>query len=258
MKTLAFILCLLISVPAFAAPSAIVIDVQTNKVLYEENADEIRFPASLTKMMTLYLLFEELKKGEVHLYDTFRVSINAAQTSPSRLGLNPKTGALVEDLIQGVSVHSANDAAVAIAENLAGFEPLFADMMNEKAKALGMTNTTFRNASGLPNKEQKTTARDLVILSTALYKNFPEYYKYFGEVSFNYHGRELRNHNKMLWMYKNIDGIKTGWIRASGYNIAASSVREGRRLIGVVMGKETWASRNAWMAELLDKCYQIQ
>ena len=237
---------------AFARFSALVMDAQSGKVLYSGNAEMPRYPASLTKMMTLYLLFEALESGRVGLNDQIGFTPHACGQAPSKLGMRPGQRLSVEDAILALVTKSANDVAVAVAEHLSDTEYAFAHGMTEKAHALGMSETTFRNASGLPDPDQVTTAKDMATLAFALIRDFPQYYHYFGTRVF-YHGREAHaNHNKMLFQYDGVDGIKTGYIRASGFNLVASASRHGRRLIGVVFGARSPGERGRIMASLLD------
>ena len=235
--------------------ASIVIDFKSGQVLHEENADTRNYPASLTKMMTLYMLFDALNEGRVSLDTKMPVSARAAGMTPTKLGLPKGSSITVEKAIQALAVKSANDVATVVAEYLGGTEIEFARMMTAKAHGLGMEDTTFRNASGLPNRGQLSTARDMARLSIALIKHFPDYYHYFGDTSFEYNGRTYTGHNNLLDDYEGTDGIKTGYIRASGFNLAASVVRDGRRLIAVVFGGRTARSRDAHMIELLDRGY---
>jgi D-alanyl-D-alanine carboxypeptidase len=232
---------------------SIVIDADTGRVLSAMNADAITYPASLTKMMTLYLTFEALNSGRLRLDQVLPVSSEAASKSPTKLHLVPGDSVQVHDLILGIVTKSANDAAAVLAEGLAGSEPAFADRMTAKASQLGMTSTIYRNASGLPDPEQRTTARDVAQLALALYHDFPREYRYFATRQFFFRGRVIVTHNHLLDWYEGADGIKTGYIGASGFNLAASAVRNGHRLIGVVMGGASAGSRDREMAALLDQ-----
>lgn len=232
---------------------SILIDVEMGRVLSEENADAITYPASLTKMMTLYLTFEALNAGQIRLDQYLPVSYEAASRSPTKLGLRPGETVSVQDLILGLVTRSANDAATVLAEGLGGSEPAFADRMTRKARQLGMTSTVYRNASGLPDPDQYTTARDQAQLALALYHDFPREYRYFATRQFYFQGRVIHNHNHLLDWYEGADGIKTGYIGASGYNLAASAVRNGHRLIGVIMGGPSAGMRDREMAALLDR-----
>lgn len=243
----------LFTTPATAKPeSSIVIDAETGKVLSERNADMQNYPASLTKMMTLYLTFEALEQGKLTLDQHFSVSRRAADQAPSKLDLKEGQSVALRDLILGLVTKSANDAAVVVAEGMAGSESVFAEHMTQKAHALGMTSTVYRNASGLPNPGQLTSARDLVRLARALYKDFPKEYAYFATEEFTYNGQTYANHNHLMQAFEGMDGIKTGYIRASGFNLAASAVRDNRRLIGVVMGGQSAHTRDMEMAQLLN------
>lgn len=232
---------------------SIVIDADTGRVLSEVNADSITYPASLTKMMTLYLTFEALNAGQLRLDQNLPVSGEAASKSPTKLHLLPGESVQVHDLILGIVTKSANDAAAVLAEGMAGSEPAFAERMTAKARQLGMTGTVFRNASGLPDLEQHTTARDMAQLALAIYHDFPREYRYFATREFYFRGRVIATHNHLLDWYEGADGIKTGYIGASGFNLAASAVRSGHRLIGVVMGGYSASSRDREMAVLLDQ-----
>ncbi|MDW8123226.1 MAG: D-alanyl-D-alanine carboxypeptidase family protein [Geminicoccaceae bacterium] len=232
--------------------SSILVDHATGAVLSEERADQPAYPASLTKMMTLYLTFEAMRAGRVSRDSRLRVSPEAAAQPPSKLGLKPGSTIKLDDAIRAVAVKSANDVARVIAENLAGSEPRFAQLMTYRARELGMTRTRFVNASGLPDEEQRTTARDMATLARRLISDFPEYYHYFGLPYFVWRGRTLHNHNRLLATYEGMDGLKTGYTRASGYNLAASAVRDGRRLVAVVLGGSTSAERNREIVRLLD------
>ena len=234
---------------------SIVIDAETGRVLSAMNADAITYPASLTKMMTLYLMFEALNSGRLGLDQYLPVSTEAASKSPTKLHLVPGDSVQVHDLILGIVTKSANDAAAVLAEGLGGSEPGFADRMTAKARQLGMTNTVYRNASGLPDPEQRTTARDVAQLALALYHDFPREYRYFATRQFFFRGRVILTHNHLLDWYEGADGIKTGYIGASGFNLAASAVRNGHRLIGVVMGGASAGSRDREMAALLDQSF---
>lgn len=243
---------------AWAGYASIVIDAESGAVLSEQNADQRNFPASLTKMMTLYMVFDALERRQLTLKQPIAVSRHAAGQAPSRLGLKSGQTVTVEQVILALVTKSANDAAAAIAEALGGTESRFAEMMTQRARRLGMSSTAFRNASGLPHARQVTTARDLATLARALWRDFPQYYHYFSQDRFRYRGRVIVNHNTLLRSYAGADGIKTGYIRASGYNLAASAVRDGRRIIGVILGGKSTGQRNARMAALLDRGFQQQ
>jgi D-alanyl-D-alanine carboxypeptidase len=232
---------------------SIVLDADTGRVLSENNADAVTYPASLTKMMTLYLTFEALNAGRLRLDRYLPVSVEAASKSPTKLGLRPGDSVAVQDLILGIVTRSANDAAAVLAEGLAGSEPAFAEMMNRKAQQLGMRNTSYRNASGLPDPEQHTTARDTAQLALALYHDYPREYRYFATREFDFRGTIIVGHDHLLDWYPGADGIKTGYIRASGFNLATSAVRDGHRLIGVVLGGVSGGARDREMGALLDQ-----
>lgn len=240
---------------AIAKYASIVIDADSGAVLHEVNADTPNYPASLAKMMTLYMIFKALEDGDLRLDQTITVSRRAARQPSSKLGLRRGDKISVNDIILGLVTKSANDAAAAIAEALGGSERNFAKMMTRRARALGMSNTTFRNASGLPHRRQRTTARDLATLARALRTDFPEYYDFFSTATFSYKGLTHRNHNKLLARYDAVDGIKTGYIHASGFNLAASVKRDGRRLIGIVMGGRSPRSRDRHMIDLLERAF---
>jgi D-alanyl-D-alanine carboxypeptidase len=233
--------------------AAIVVDANTGETLFARYAESRRYPASLTKMMTLYVLFEELEAGRLSLGSSLSVSANAARQAPSKLGVKAGSTIKVEQAILALVTKSANDVAVVVAENIGGSVSGFAGRMNRAAKALGMDATTFRNPNGLPDNGQYTTAHDLVRLARALQDRFPTYYKYFGERSFTYKGTRYRNHNRLLGNVTGVDGIKTGYIRASGFNLVTNVRRDGRHIIAVVMGGRTASSRDAHMRELIAK-----
>ena len=232
---------------------AILVDAETGQVLRELNADVVTYPASLTKMMTLYLTFEALNQGRIRLDTPFVVSSYAASRAPSKLALEPGETVSTQELVLGVITKSANDAATVLAEGLGGSEANFAQMMTAKAHQLGMTQTFYHNASGLPDPDQRTTARDIARLALALYHSFPREYRYFATREFYFRGELVRSHNHLLDWYPGADGIKTGFINDSGFNLAASAVRNGHRLIGVIMGGRTWRSRDQQMGALLDQ-----
>src|SRR5947199_8326254 len=234
--------------PAFAS---IIVDGNSGATLSANNPDALRHPASLTKIMTLYLLFERLEAGKMTLDSEMDVSEHASEQSPTKLGLRPGQTIKVEDAIKGLVTRSANDAAAVIAEAIAGDEDDFAKLMTRKARALGMTRTVYRNASGLPDDAQVTTARDQSTLGRAIQDRFPRYYRYFSISAFNYHGHSIRNHNRLLGSVEGVDGIKTGYTRASGFNLVSSMRRGNRHLIGVVLGGRSGGSRDAIMRNLL-------
>jgi D-alanyl-D-alanine carboxypeptidase len=232
--------------------SSIVVDGNTGEVLHASNADASRHPASLTKIMTLYLLFERLEAGKIKLDTPLKVSGHAAEQAPTKLGLKPGQTIAVEDAIKAVVTKSANDAAVTIGENLGGDEDGFAQLMTEKAHALGMNRTTYVNASGLPDDNQNTTAQDQARLGRAIQERFPRYYKYFSTEEFVYRGHAMRNHNHLLGVVGGVDGIKTGYTRASGFNLVTSVHRDGRYIIAVVLGGRSAFERDTRMRELIN------
>src|ERR1700709_2169106 len=234
--------------PAF---SSIIVDGNSGATLSANNPDASRHPASLTKIMTLYLLFERLDAGKLRLDTEMDVSEHASEQAPTKLGLRPGQSIKVEDAIRGLVTRSANDAAVVISEAIAGDEDDFAKLMTRKARSLGMTRTVYRNASGLPDSDQVTTARDQSTLGRAIQDRFPRYYRYFSTSAFNYHGHSIRNHNHLLGNVEGVDGIKTGYTRASGFNLVTSMRRGNRHLVGVVMGGRSGGSRDAIMRSLL-------
>lgn len=236
--------------------SYLIVDAMSGRELASDRPDELRHPASLTKLMTLYLTFGALDTGRLSLNDSLAVSRVALNAPPTKMGM---TGAAVtvRDAAMGLVTRSANDAAIVLAEALAGSEESFARQMTAKARQLGMSSTVFRNASGLPHREQVTTARDMAKLAHALLRDFPHYYAIFSVQSYSYRGRPLDNHNRMLGNYPGADGLKTGYTAASGFNLVMSAVRDDRRLIGVVMGGDTAFQRDRHMAELMDRGFAI-
>jgi D-alanyl-D-alanine carboxypeptidase len=234
--------------PPFAS---IVVDGNSGGVLQAASPDALRHPASLTKVMTLYLLFERLESGRLKTDSALKVSEHASEQAPTKLGLKPGQTISVEDAIKGIVTKSANDAAVAVAENLGGDEESFAKLMTQKAHALGMSHTIYVNASGLPDDDQVTTARDQAILGRAIQERFPGYYRYFSTESFVYHGEAMRNHNHLLGAVDGVDGIKTGFTHASGFNLLTSLHRDGRYLVAVVMGGPSASERDERMRELI-------
>jgi D-alanyl-D-alanine carboxypeptidase len=230
----------------------IVLDANSGKVLHADKAEELRHPASLTKIMTLYLLFEKLEAGKLRLDSQLPVSEHASEQAPTKLGLKPGQTIEVEDAIRGLVTKSANDAAVTVAEAIGGSERDFADMMTAKAHALGMTHTVYHNASGLPNDEQITTAHDQATLGRAIQERFPHYYRYFSTPSFTWQGETLRNHNHLLGHVEGMDGIKTGYTQASGFNLVASVRRNDRHIVSVVLGGSSAGSRDARMRSLIE------
>ena len=250
----ALVLALLFTLPAYAgnADSFIVVDAGSGRVLNAMNPDQQFYPASMTKIMTLYLTFEALTQGRLTLKTPLAVSEYAASQAPSKLGLRPGQSITVENAILGVVTVSANDAAVVLAEAIGGSAEQFAEIMTSRAHALGMTNTHFNNPNGLPDDGQLSSARDMATLAEAMIQRFPKFYPYFSTRSFVYAGHERVNHNHLMSRYPGMDGIKTGFIRASGFNLTASALRGGRRLIAVVFGGSSAVARDNYMAGLLD------
>lgn len=265
-KNMQKIKCLLVTLllcssigSAYSAPNpryaAIVLDADSGKVLHARHADAMRYPASLTKMMTLYLLFEAMDQGLMTLDTAMPVSAHAASMPQTNISLKKGDKLRVRDAIPALIVRSANDVAVVVAEALAGTESAFAKVMTNKAKAMNMKSTTFRNASGLPDSAQRTTARDLSTLSKRLMQDHASYYHYFSTRSFTFRGKTYNSHNRLIKNYPGTDGMKTGYIRASGFNVATSTVKGEHRLVAVVMGGRTAQSRDAAMIDLLDKSF---
>ena len=254
---LGFALFAFTSQPAFAKENkkyaSIVMDADTGVILHQRHADKKLHPASLTKVMTLLMLFEALEQGKVNLNTRIRMSSHAASMVPSKIGLKPGSSIKVKDAINALVTKSANDVAVAIAEHLGRSEKSFAQMMTRKARYIGMRSTTFRNASGLHDPKQISTARDMALLAQYVINRYPSYYKYYNRQNFTYRGATYRNHNRLLGKYRGMDGMKTGYIRASGFNLVASAVRNNQRIIGVVFGGRSGKTRNDHMANLLDK-----
>jgi D-alanyl-D-alanine carboxypeptidase len=251
------LICLFVSSAfnlAYAKPqfSAVSVDARTGAILFSNDIDGQRHPASLTKVMTLYVLFQDLKAKRISLNTSLLVSRRASNMSPSKLGLKPGSNISVENAIKALVTRSANDVAATVGENLGGTEANFAARMTRTARAIGMTRSTFLNASGLPNPNQWTTARDMATLSLRIQRDFPQYYPYFRISSFVYKGQVIRTHNKLLGRYQGTDGIKTGYIGASGFNLTTSVKRGDKRIVGVVMGATSNGSRNKYMMKMLD------
>lgn len=236
--------------------AAIVMDARSNEVLFQDQADLGRYPASLTKMMTLYMLFEAIERGEITLDTRLTASRNASRQPPSRLGLRRGDTITVDQAIRALVVQSANDVATMVAERLGGSEARFAANMTARARELGMTETRFANASGLPDNRHRTTARDMATLSQALWRDFPEHYHVFQTPSFAWRRGSGRNHNRLLGQVEGVDGIKTGYTRASGFNLATMAERNGRRVIVVVLGGESSAARDAQVAYLVEGAFE--
>ena len=252
-------LALLTAAGSFDAASAnpkyagLVVDAKTGKVLYSSNAHARRYPASLTKMMTLYVLFEEMERGRFTESTRLKVSANAAAQQPSKLGLRAGQTIRVRDAIRALAVKSANDVAVVVAESVSGSVPEFARRMTNTARALGMTRTTFKNPSGLPNSGQVTTAHDMAILGRALHDRFPDKFSYFSTRTFKYGKRTYTNTNRLLGRVEGVEGIKTGYTRASGFNLVTSVKKDRRHIVAVVMGGKSGKSRNAHMQDLIGR-----
>ena len=238
---------------AGASVSSITIDAATGEVLSSSAADTLRYPASLTKVMTLYITFDALEKGIIKLDDKLPVSRHAANRSPSKLGLHPGSSIDVKTCIMAVIVKSANDCAAVLAEGLGYSEENFAKSMTRVARELGMKNTTFKNASGLPNRAQKTTARDMAILGAAVYHHFPQYYKLFSAKKFTYKGKTYYTHNHILKSFEGADGMKTGFTNAAGFNIITSAERDGKRVIAVTMGHNTAQQRDKKVSSMMNQ-----
>jgi D-alanyl-D-alanine carboxypeptidase len=238
---------------SYAPPfSAMVVDAKTGRVLMAQNEDELRHPASITKVMTLYLLFEQLERGRYRLDSPLTVTAWAERQAPSKLGLRAGQTIEVEAAIRALVTKSANDVAVTVAENIGGSEQAFAEMMTRKARQLGMSRTVYRNASGLPDDEQVTTARDLITLGRAIQERFPTYYRYFSTPSFAWRGAVHRNHNKLLGKVEGVDGIKTGYTRMSGFNLLTSAKSGNRQILAVILGGRSGAARDRMMADLVE------
>ncbi len=235
--------------------AAFVVHADSGDVLFDRYSNSQRYPASLTKMMTLYLLFEELEAGRMTLDSKISVSAHSAGQPPSKLGLTSGSSLEVETAIKALVVKSANDVAAAVAEEISGSEWRFAQKMTAKAREIGMSRTTFRNASGLPNSKQVTTAKDMATLGRRLMQDFPQYFHYFSIQSFAWDGRTYRTHNALVKTFDGADGLKTGYTRRSGFNLATSATRDGNHLIGVVLGGRSSATRDAHMREILNNAF---
>ncbi len=236
--------------------ASIVIDLETDQVLHARHADAPRYPASLTKAMTLYMLFDAMKSGEVKLYERLPVSRAAASQPPSALRLRAGSTITTKDAINALITKSANDVAVVVAERLGGTEQRFATLMTAKANAMGMENTTFKNASGLPNSQQLSTARDMSVLAERLLEDHADYYGYFANTKFSWGRSNYRNHNKLIGKVMGVDGIKTGYTRASGFNLMASAKRRGRRVVAIMFGGSTARSRDQHVSDLIEAAYK--
>jgi len=253
---LIFLIIITFSFESLAKKAAIVVDFDTKEVLFEKNADTKNYPASLTKIMTLYIVFDYVKKGKLNYEDQMLVSSTAASRSPSKLYLKQGSTIKVKDAVNALIIKSANDVATVVSEEISGSEREFAKLMTKYAKELGMNNTTFKNASGLPNKGQLTTARDIYKLSYALITTFPEEYKLFSKTSFRWKDKIYKTHNKLMLNYDGADGIKTGYIKASGFQLAFSAVRENKRVIGIYFGGNTGKQRNDRLKLYMDTAFK--
>lgn len=236
--------------------ASIVVDLQTNQVLHARHADAPRYPASLTKAMTLYMVFDALKSGELSLNEKLKVSRNAASQPPSSLRLKTGSTITVKDAIYALVTKSANDVAVVVAERLGGTESRFSTLMTAKARSMGMTKTTFKNASGLPNTQQLSTARDMAVLAERLLEDHADYYGYFANTKFSWGRNTYKNHNSLIGRVQGVDGIKTGYTRASGFNLMASSKRRGRRVVTIMFGGSTGRSRDQHVTDLIEAAYK--
>ena len=258
---IAFLVCALagafLVTPAAANPkyAALVVHADTGDVLFSRHANKSLYPASLTKMMTLYVLFDEIEAGRLTFDSKLQISARAARQPPSKLGLKPGTTIDVRTAIKSLIVKSANDVAVVVAEGISGSESQFATRMTKKARDIGMRNTVFYNASGLPNRRQLTTARDLATLSRRLMQDFPQHFHFFSEKSFTWNGRTYRTHNSLVRTFDGATGLKTGYTHRSGYNLATSAERDGHRLIGIVLGGRTSRTRDAHMRSIMTQSY---
>jgi len=263
-RSIAALAFALASLPAGAASlyevpkyAAILINAETGEVMYSRKADESRFPASITKVMSLYVAFEEMKAGRIKPTDLVSISMRASRQPPSKLGLRPGSTITVADAMGVMATRSANDISVALAEFIAGSESGFATRMNATAKKLGMTGSHFVNAHGLPNADHITTARDIATLSRALIQNFPEEYKLFSKTAYDYKGQSIASHNKLLEKVPGVDGIKTGFTNAAGFTLAASAVHDGTRLIAVVLGGPNPRLRDGNVTDLLQTGFSV-
>ncbi len=236
--------------------AAITVDARTGAVLYSDDANSLRHPASLTKMMTLYIVFQDLKAGRIRMSTPLKVSRRAAYMPPSKLGLKPGSTITVEQAIKALVIKSANDVAATVGENLGrGSEAAFALRMTRIARSIGMSRTTFKNASGLPNPAQVTTAKDMATLGLRLMRDYPQFYPYFRAQSFVFQGRVINSHNRLVGRFPGTDGIKTGYINASGFNLVTSTRRDEKRLVGVVLGARSSGRRNAFMMAMLTRAF---
>jgi len=251
----AFLSCAVCAEAISSKKASLVVDLDNGKILHANNAHELRYPASLVKMMTLYMTFKEITAGNLSLERKLVVSKKAASMPRTNMSLKAGTYVSVRKAILGLIVHSSNDAAVVLAEAIGGSETNFAHMMNVQAKKLGMSRTTFRNASGLPHKEQKSTAHDLAILAKALKRDFPSFFPWFTVTSFAYNGKTYKSHNRVVQNYEWATGLKTGFTNASGFNIATTAKKDGRHLVGIVLGENTAKERDKLVVSLLNQSF---
>lgn len=235
--------------------AALMVDAVTGETLHQEMDDQLRYPASLTKIMTLYIAFDEVAAGRLEMDDRIQVSAKAASQPPSKLGVRPGDSLSVEEGLNAIAIKSANDIAVAMAERISGSEAAFAQRMTRQARALGMADTNFRNASGLPDSQQVTTARDMAVLARAMLRDHPQHYAIFSQPSFDFRGQTIYGHNRVTHRLAGADGLKTGYINASGFNLVTSASRDGRRLVGVVMGGRSADSRDRYMESLFNDTF---
>lgn len=262
LRSIAGLACLLLATAFSASPAtanskyaAFVVHADSGDVLFDRYSTGRRYPASLTKVMTLYILFEELEAGKLTLDSKLKISRRAAGQPPSKLGLKAGSTIKVEDAIEALVVRSANDVAVVVAEHISGSEWKFAQRMTTRARSLGMRRTTFRNASGLPNSKQVTTARDMATLAARVSQDFPQYFHYFKTTRFSWNGRTYRTHNKVLASFDGATGLKTGYTRRSGFNLATTAERDGQRLIGIVLGGRSGVTRDRHMRDIMNRAY---
>ncbi len=248
-----FFITLSLSISSWAHPSLLLVDAVTGEEILSDNASQVRFPASLTKMMTLYIIFEKLKSKELSLKDSFKISKRAARMPPIKMYLRSGTSISMRDAIHAIALKSANDVSAAAAEYISGSEAAFAELMTQKAQDLGLEDTVFYNASGLPNHRHVSTARDMVLLGRCLLRDFPEYYGVFGKTHFMFKGRQYKNTNRLLGKVDGVDGLKTGFTPVAGWNLVASRKIAGQHIMGVVMGETSPMRRDVVMTHLLDK-----
>lgn len=250
---LIFFITICVSVSSWGPPSLLLVDAVTGEEILSENASKVRFPASLTKMMTLYIIFEKLENKELSLNDSFKISRRAARMPPIKMYLRPGSTISVRDAICAIALKSANDVSAAAAEHIGGSEAAFAELMTQRAQDLGLVDTVFYNASGLPNHRHLSTARDMALLGRCLLRDFPQYYSIFGKPYFIFKGRQYKNTNRLLGKVDGVDGLKTGFTPVAGWNLVASRKIAGQHIMGVVMGETNAMRRDVVMTHLLDK-----